>query len=154
MKVFLFSYTLKLLCEKCNSLHITGKHCKNYWILFSMYYIFSLWYLYWLQMRDLWSKHHLNRLFFFSGCVQIWGYYVHWCWNWGHPICVNLEVCLVSFFFYRIVYIGLFSITIYAITAIAVEPALSTHDRNVSTFKRVIVKDYSQNGRDQLGVSV
>ena len=44
--------------------------------------------------------------------------------------------------FGRIVYIDLFSITIYTITAIAVEPAFSTHDRNVSTFKRVIVKDY------------
>ena len=44
--------------------------------------------------------------------------------------------------FGRIVYIDLFSITICTITAIAVEPAFSTHDRNVSTFKRVIVKDY------------
>ena len=66
---------------------------------------------------------------------------MHRCWNWGDSICVNLEVCLVSFFD-LIVYIDLFSITIYTITAIAVEPAFSTHDRNVSTFKRVIVKDY------------
>ena len=79
---------------------------------------------------------------------------MHRCWHWSDSICVNLEVCLVSFSFDRIVYIDLFSITIYTITAIAVEPALSTHDRNVSTFKGVIVKDYSQSGRDQLGISV
>ena len=56
-------------------------------------------------------------------------------------------------FFDRIVYIDLLSITIYTMTAIAVEPAFNSHDRNVPTFKRVIIRDYSQNGRDQLGIS-
>ena len=50
---------------------------------------------------------------------------MHRCWNWGDSICVNLEVCLVSFFD-LIVHIDLFSITNYTITAIAVEPVLGT----------------------------